>query len=88
VNTHLDGNVLAGTLGEVFAVDITTAMGQCASCRTPQAMGQAMVYSDAPGLVARCGNCGGVMLRVNRSPGRTWLDLRGVRYLELHTPGQ
>ena len=54
MNTHLDGNVLAGTLGEVFAVDITSAMGQCASCGSRQAMGQAMVYIDAPGLVARC----------------------------------
>ncbi len=88
MNTHLDGNVLAGTLGEVFAVDITTAMGQCLSCGTRQAMGQTMVYSDAPGMVARCGNCGDVMLRVNRSPDRTWLDLRGVRYLELHMPGE
>jgi hypothetical protein len=47
-----------------------------------------MVYSDAPGLVARCGTCGDVMLRVNRSPGRTWLDLRGVSYLELQTPAE
>ena len=31
MTTHLDGNVLAGTLGAVFAVDITTAVGQCAS---------------------------------------------------------
>ena len=34
MTTHLDGNVLAGTLGEVFAVDITTTVGQCASCGT------------------------------------------------------
>lgn len=70
MNTHLDGNMLAGTLSEVFAVDVTGAVGQCVSCGTRQAMGQAMVYSDAPGLVARCGNCGDVMLRVSRSPGR------------------
>ena len=88
MTTHLDGNVLAGTLGEVFAVDVTTAVGQCASCGTRQAMGQSLVYTDAPGLVARCPICGEVVLRVTRSPGRTWLDLRGVSYLELHVPGE
>ena len=88
MNTHLDGNMLAGALGEVFAVDVTTALGQCASCGASQALGQAMVYTDAPGLVARCPNCGEVVLRVNQAPGRTWLDMRGLRYLELHMPGE
>ena len=88
MTTHLDGNVLGGTLGEVFAVDITTAVGQCASCGTREAMGQAMVYPDAPGLVARCGSCGEVVLRVTQSAGHTWLDLRGVSYLELQRPGE
>ncbi|HEX9356199.1 MAG TPA: DUF6510 family protein [Streptosporangiaceae bacterium] len=88
MTTHLDGNALAGPLGEVFAVDITTAVGQCASCGTSQAMGQAMVYTDAPGLVARCQSCGEVVLRATRGPGRAWLDLRGVRYLELYLPGE
>lgn len=88
MNPHLDGNVLAGTLGEVFAVDITSAIGQCASCGTSGAMGEALVYTDAPGLVARCRTCGEVVLRVNRTTGRTWLDMRGIRYLELHTPAE
>ena len=87
MTTHLDGNVLAGIFGEVFAVDITTAVGQCASCGTREAIGQAMVYTDAPGQVARCGTCGEVVLRVTRAVGRTWLDMRGVSYLELQTPG-
>ena len=29
---HLDGNALAGPLGEIFAVDVTAAVGRCASC--------------------------------------------------------
>jgi hypothetical protein len=88
VTTHLDGNVLGGTLGEVFAVDITTTVAQCASCGTREVMGQAMVYLNAPGLIARCASCGEVVLRVTQSGGRTWLDLRGVSYLELQTPGE
>jgi hypothetical protein len=88
VTTHLDGNVLAGALGEVFAVDVTSAVGQCASCGTSEAMGEALVYTDAPGLVARCRTCGEVVLRINRTTGRTWLDMRGISCLELHTPGE
>lgn len=88
MNTHLDGNVLGGPLGEVFAVDVTSALGQCASCGTSAAMGEALVYTDAPGLVARCRTCGEVVLRVNRTAGRTWLDMRGISCLELHTPGE
>ncbi len=82
----LDGNMLAGPLGDVFAVDLTTAVGQCASCGTSAPMARARVYTDAPGMVARCATCGEVVLRLVRAPGRAWLDLRGVRYLELVLP--
>ncbi len=29
---YVDGNVLGGPLGEVFAVDVTAAVSRCASC--------------------------------------------------------
>jgi len=32
VPTYLDGNAAAGMLGELFAVDITAAIGQCNGC--------------------------------------------------------
>ena len=53
----LDGNMLAGPLSDVFTVDISTAVGQCASCGTSAPMGATRVYADAPGLVARCPSC-------------------------------
>ena len=86
MNAHLDGNVLGGELGELFAVDVTAADGQCASCGVISAIAQTMVYSDAPGLVARCPACGAVMLRLVRGPGRAWLDLRVVACLQLTVP--
>jgi hypothetical protein len=86
MNTHLDGNVLAGALRELFTVDITTATGQCVSCGTAGAMGEARVYADAPGMVARCPACDEVVLRLVRAPGRAWLDMRGLTYLELQMP--
>jgi predicted RNA-binding Zn-ribbon protein involved in translation (DUF1610 family) len=86
MNVSLDGNVLAGALSELFTIDITSATGQCVSCGTSGAIGQARVYADAPGLVARCPACGQVVLRLVRSPGRAWLDLRGVTCLEVALP--
>jgi Zn finger protein HypA/HybF involved in hydrogenase expression len=88
MSTHLDGNMLGGELGELFTVDITAATGKCASCGTVSAIAQTRVYADAPGVVARCPSCGGVMLRVARSPGRAWLDLRGIACLQLAVPAQ
>jgi hypothetical protein len=86
MNEHLDGNVLAGALRELFTVDITTAMGQCVSCGTASAMAQARVYADAPGMIARCPACDEVVLRLVRSPDRAWLDLRGMSYLQVRMP--
>ena len=86
MNTHLDGNVLGGELGELFTVDITTATGQCASCGATGTIAQTMVYTDAPGLIACCPACGAVMLRLVRGPDRAWLDLRGIACLQLTMP--
>jgi hypothetical protein len=88
MTAHLDGNMLAGALRELFAVDVTTAVGECVSCGTRGAIAQTRVYADAPGLVARCPACGEVVLRLARGPGRAWLDLRGLTCLQLTLPGQ
>jgi hypothetical protein len=41
------------------------------------------VYMDAPGIVGRCCHCDAVQLRIVRAPGRTWIDMRGMRSIEL-----
>jgi Family of unknown function (DUF6510) len=84
--THLDGNAMGGALGEMFGVDITTAVGKCVHCGTTSTVAQARVYADAPGMVARCPACAEVLLRLARGPGRAWLDLRGVVFLEVAIP--
>jgi Zn finger protein HypA/HybF involved in hydrogenase expression len=86
MSAHLDGNVLGGELGELFAVDITAAAGQCASCGATATIAQTLVYTDAPGLIARCPSCGQVMLRLVRGPDRAWLDLRGIACLQVTVP--
>jgi hypothetical protein len=84
--TWVDGNELAGALGELFTVDVTVARGRCAGCGREGAVAEAHVFDRAPGLVARCPGCEAVLLRFVRGPGRAWLDLRGVTYLEFAVP--
>jgi hypothetical protein len=39
-------------------------------------------------MVARCPNCEQVLLRMVRGPGRAWLDLRGLTYLQVAVPDE
>jgi len=84
----LDGNALAGALREVFAVDVTTAVGTCVGCGRAGAVTTLRVHARAPGLVARCPDCDGVVLRLVRGPDRAWLDLRGTICLQVQLPPQ
>jgi Family of unknown function (DUF6510) len=81
-----DGNALAGPLQDVVGVDITAAVGRCTGCGRTAAMAEVRVFDHAPGLVARCPACDQVLLRLVRGPGRAWLDLRGLTYLQLPVP--
>ena len=87
-NLWSDGNALAGPLQDVFRVDVTTAVGRCTACGRTAPMAEVRVFDHAPGLVARCPVCDQVLLRLVRGPGRAWLDLRGLVYLQLPVPEQ
>ena len=83
----VDGNELAGAMRELLGADVTVARGRCDDCGREGMLAEAHVYSRAPGIVARCPGCDAVLLRLVRGPGRAWLDLRGVSYLEFALPG-
>lgn len=83
--TFLDVNAASGALRQVFAMDITMAMGQCNHCAQTGPLAEAYVYAMEPGLIVRCTNCEGVLMRVVSGEGRTWLDLRGMTYMQLPT---
>jgi Family of unknown function (DUF6510) len=78
----LDGNAVAGVLQEVFAVEMTTAVGTCVACGAVDSVGAVRVYRGA-GAVLRCPSCDAVLMTVVTDGSRTWLDLRGFRTLEL-----
>ncbi|GAB3937632.1 DUF6510 family protein [Micromonospora vulcania] len=84
--SYLDGNMLDGPLRELFAVDLSTAMGRCENCGMVGSMASLHVFSHAPGLIARCPSCEEVMLRLVRGPDQAWLDLRGTTFLQVPMP--
>jgi hypothetical protein len=81
-----DGNALAGPLGEIFAVDVTVAVQRCAGCGRTGPVAALRVYRHAPGLVARCPGCDGVVLRLVRTPDAAFLDLTGALNLKIPLP--
>ncbi|MDH2427290.1 DUF6510 family protein [Sphaerisporangium sp. TRM90804] len=83
---HLDANAAGGALREIFTVDLTAAAGTCVGCAHAFILAQALLYTQAPGLVGRCPSCEDVVFRLVRAPDRAWLDLRGVTCLEFALP--
>ena len=79
----LDGNALAGPLSEVFAIDITAALGTCGNCGDVRPLAEARLYVHAPAKLLRCPSCDGVLLRLDERGGRIILDLSGFRQLTI-----
>lgn len=85
---YLDGNAAAGELSKIFAIDITSAEGQCAHCGAKKRFAEAHLYMQGPGVVARCAACEHVLLRLVSARQVVFLDLRGMTYLCLTSPVQ
>ena len=85
---YLDGNAATGELSKIFAIDITSAEGQCAHCGAKKRFAEAHVYMQGPGVVARCAACEHVLLRLVSARQLVFLDLRGMTYLCLTSPVQ
>jgi Family of unknown function (DUF6510) len=78
-----DGNMLAGPLSEVFAVEVTTAVGRCQGCGTSSELATFRVYGPEPGFVGRCRDCESVLFRMVRTPDAVWLDMSGMSALRI-----
>ena len=83
--THLDGNVLAGPLSEIFREDMTTASGRCSSCGDVSVLAQAMVYDVSPGWCVRCHNCDDVLLVLVWTGSAMRISFRGLSTLGVST---
>ncbi len=80
---HLDGNAAGGVLGQIFALEMTTAEVICANCDTAGPIGAALVYATAIGTIIRCPGCGEALIRVAHGPQRYWVDFSGTRLMQL-----
>ena len=81
---RLDGNAAAGTLGEVFSFEVTTAEYTCEGCGQTALLGAAIVYEvRGLGTIVRCPSCDHALIRLAHSRGRHRLDLRGIRHLQV-----
>jgi hypothetical protein len=78
----LDGNAIAGLLQEVFAVEMTTAVGTCGGCGASEPVGAAHVFVGA-GVVLRCPHCGNALAKIVKGETDTWITLSGMRTLRL-----
>ena len=79
----LDGNAAAGVLQEIFALEMTTAVGTCDNCGASGEVGRVQLYHGA-GLALRCPSCEAVLMKIVTSGTRAWVDLRGLRTLQLN----
>ena len=61
---RVDGNAMAGILGEVFLQEMTAARIACGGCGKVEPVGAEHAYMQAPGIVMRCCHCDSVLLVV------------------------
>ena len=78
---RLDGNAAAGALREIFAQEMTTAVGTCVGCATAREIGTLLEYGHTMGVILRCPGCDMAMLRFVRTPGWLRVDASGISYL-------
>ena len=80
----LDGNSVAGLLGEVFAVEMTTAMGTCSNCGATGPLGATHVYRGA-GIIMRCPRCGTILVTIVEEETRIRMGFPGIRTIQFTT---
>jgi ribosomal protein S27E len=81
---RLDGNAAAGPLREVFSFEATSTHYACEGCGRTDRIGAAMVYEvRGLGTIVRCPDCDNALIRLASNRGRHWIDLRGMKYLQV-----
>lgn len=83
MDDKLDGNAAGGILQEIFPFEMTTVEGTCGSCGSTNQVGALAVYMSAMGTVIRCPTCDNVLIRIVKAKQRYWLDMQGLRVLQI-----
>ena len=83
---RLDGNAIAGTLGEMFVDEMTSARIACKGCGSVESVGAEHAYVQAPGIVLRCSHCDEALLVMTRTAGRHRIWFPRSHWLEMGEP--
>jgi hypothetical protein len=83
MDNRLDGNVVGGILGEILPFEMTSVRATCAGCGRTDSIGAAAAYVHGMGTVVRCSSCDNALIRLTHLRGRYWVDMRGVRVLQI-----
>ncbi|MBN9152630.1 MAG: hypothetical protein J0I97_01540 [Microbacterium sp.] len=84
--TTLDGNALAGLLGDVFAVDVTMIVTECRGCGRSEPLAEAIVERDASCAIVRCRGCTRTQFTVFDEREGIRIDLGSIGLLRLERP--
>lgn len=87
MENKLDGNAAGGILQEIFPFEMTLVQTTCTGCDITNAIGELAVYIHGMGTIIRCPSCDSVLMRVVQAKGSYWLDMRGVRVLQIRKDG-
>ena len=87
MENKLDGNAAAGMLQAIFPFEMTMVQATCTSCGTTNPIGATAAYMHGMGAVVRCPVCDTVLIRVAQIKGHYFLDMRGVRVLQISAEG-
>jgi hypothetical protein len=79
---RVDGNAMAGLLGEVFVQEMTAARIACEGCGKVEPVGAEHAYVQAPGIVMRCCHCDSALLVVVQTGETYRLGLGRAKWLE------
>ncbi len=82
----LDGNAAAGFLSEIFTSEVTASPTQCAYCGKEGEIGDLLAFTHGTDMVLRCPACENVVMRIVKTPGQIYLDMRGAAYVCLTSP--
>lgn len=83
MENRLDGNAAGGILQEIFPFDMTQAQVTCTGCGATGSIGTLAVYMHGMGTIIRCPFCDTVLIRVVQRKEHFWLDMQGVRVLQI-----
>jgi hypothetical protein len=84
---RVDGNAMAGALGEVFVREMTAARIACGGCGKVEPVGAEHAYMQAPGIVMRCCHCDSVLVVVTHVEGAYRFGLGKAKWLEFSEGG-